>query len=190
MGGQNIFGPSNKIDRFGPRTDFDIGLFWRFENFGFGNIAAWREQRAFHEIAKIRELQTAYEISAQVVQAHEQVQRSLQRVRVLDHSLFGEDREPDGPVFRNIKLNFARIKAGEGRPLETLDSIRGLNDTLESYFQAVTEYERARFRLLFALGLPAQQLLDVNNAPRPSGFPIQHSQPVPLPPRATLLPPR
>jgi len=40
-----------------------------------------------------------------------------------------------------------------------LDSIRGLNDVLEAYGQAVTDYERARFRLLIALGLPPQDIL-------------------------------
>jgi len=39
-----------------------------------------------------------------------------------------------------------------------LDAIRGLNDTLESYGQALTDYERARFRLLIALGLPPQEI--------------------------------
>jgi hypothetical protein len=59
-----------------------------------------------------------------------------------------------------LRLNFDRIRTVPNtRPLEVLDSVRGLNDTLEAYGQAVTDYERARFRLLIALGLPPRELL-------------------------------
>ena len=53
------------------------------------------------------------------------------------------------------------------RPLEVLDSIRGLNDTLEAYGQAVTDYERSRFRLLLTLGLPPEAILDPAKMPLP-----------------------
>jgi hypothetical protein len=57
-------------------------------------------------------------------------------------------------------LNFERIRGAAGRPLEVLDSIRGLADTLEAYGVDVTNYERARFRLLYALGVPPHSLFD------------------------------
>ena len=63
-------------------------------------------------------------------------------------------------MFQSLRLNFERVRTVEKtRALEVLDSIRGLNDALEAYGQAVTDYERARFRLLIALGLPPQDIL-------------------------------
>ena len=39
-----------------------------------------------------------------------------------------------------------------------LDSIRGLSDALESYGQALTDYERSRFRLMIVLGLSPEEV--------------------------------
>src|SRR5207245_6826817 len=82
------------------------------------------------------------------------------RVEITGSSLFDAKGLPNGPVFQSLLLNFQRIREVEKtRPLEVLDSIRGLSDMLEAYGQAVTDYERARFRLLVALGLAPQEIL-------------------------------
>ena len=51
------------------------------------------------------------------------------------------------------------------------DSIRGLNDLLDVYGQAITDYERAQFALMAALGLPAYALFDNNAACAPGQSP-------------------
>ena len=76
-------------------------------------------------------------------------------------ALFDDKGQPAGPVFKSVQLNFDRIRGAEGRPLEALDSIRSLNDTLETYGQVITEYERTRFRFLIAIGLPARDILSL-----------------------------
>ncbi len=68
-------------------------------------------------------------------------------------ALFDEKGQMTGATFQSIRLNFDRVRGGEGRPLEVLDSIRGLNDTMEAYIQATSDFERARLRLLNAVGL-------------------------------------
>ena len=78
---------------------------------------------------------------------------------------------PAGPVFTSLSLNFFRIVRGDTRPLEVLDSIRGLNDLIETYGNDLTDFERARFRLLVALGMPAQALLDPRLMPQPPAKP-------------------
>jgi hypothetical protein len=103
-----------------------------------------------------------------VVQALELVQGWRERLKITRSALFDREGKPVGPVFRSLRLNFDRIQAGEGRPLEALDSIRGLSDTVEAYAQAVTEYERAQFRLLIALGLPPNELIDPKGMTTPS----------------------
>src|SRR5262249_59830599 len=89
--------------------------------------------------------------------------------------VFDERGRPQGPAYRSLRLNFTNINRGQGRPLEVLDSIRGLNDTREAYANALTEYERARFRLLVALGIPASGLLDPRLMPVPPCCKAQES---------------
>jgi outer membrane protein TolC len=154
------FGPSGQIHHFAPRADFDIGLVWRLQNLGLGDRANVRESEAVHRQTLLRQQQVQDLVVTQVVQVEELVRGWRRRVDVARKALFDAKGAPQGPVFQSIRLNFERIENREARPLEVLDSIRGLNDTLEAYGQAVTDYERARFRLLIVLGLPPQTFLD------------------------------
>ena len=153
------FGPSGRILHFDNRTDFDAAIYWRFQNFGIGDYAEVRQQQAIQRQAMLRLVQAQDRVAAQVVQAVEQLGGWKDRVDVTRSALLDDKGQPTGPVFKSIQLNFDRIRAAEGRPLEVLDSIRSLSDALESYGQAVTEYERSQFRLLIAIGLPAKAIL-------------------------------
>ena len=79
----------------------------------------------------------------QIVQVYEAIHGWKQRTDIAYSSLFGADGRMTGPVFQSLTLSFDRIKGGEGRPLEVLDSIRSLSDLLELYLQDMTDYERA-----------------------------------------------
>jgi outer membrane protein TolC len=155
------FGPSGQIHHFAPRADFDVSLIWRLQNLGLGNLAEVREQQAAARQAELRMLQVRDQVVAQVIQAQESVQGWRQRVDITRASLFDARGLPEGPVFSSLRLNFQRIReVPNTRPLEVLDSIRGLNDLLDVYGQAITDYERAQFALIAALGLPAYALFD------------------------------
>jgi outer membrane protein TolC len=155
------FGNSGSIRHFGTRDDFDVSLVWRLQNMGVGDYAAFREQVALRRQAEMRQLQTQDRIIAEIVQAHENILGWRERVRITAKSLFDDKGKPEGPVFQAIRLNFDRIRNVPGtRPLEVLDSVRSLSDLLDAYAQAITEYERARFRLLVALGVPMQMIFD------------------------------
>ena len=153
------FGPSGRILHFEPQTEFAVSLFWRLQNMGVGNHAEMRETESLHRQAMLRRLQAYERVTTQVVQAQESARDWAERLAVTRAALFDESGAPNGPVFRSLVLNFERIRAEEGRPLEAVDSIRGLADSLEAYAQAVTGYERAQLRLLLALGLPPQVIL-------------------------------
>jgi outer membrane protein TolC len=173
---------SGRIDEFGQRSDFDVSLIWRMQNLGFGNQSEVREQRAIHEHAQIRLQQAADRIVTQVVQTQEQVQVGKERVGLTRSSLYDDRGDPVGPVFRSIRLNFERIRAGEGRPLEVLDSIRGLNDLLEAYAQAMTDYERSQFRLLVVLGVSPEVIVGgLDKCVRCPGSPNPGDEPLPRP---------
>lgn len=161
------FGPSGQIHHFAPRTDVDIAVFWKLQNMGFGNRAERREQEALHRQATLRQFAVQDRVVTDVVQAQEQVQGWRERLNITRTALFDGDGAQAGPVFRSLRLNFERIQGGEGRPLEALDSIRSLSDTLEAYGQAVTDYERGLFRLLIALGLPVAGIIDPSKMPQP-----------------------
>jgi len=148
---------------------------------GLGNLAEVREQKAVYNQQEIRPGLTIDRVASQVVQAQEQVLRSRERVGIAQSSLYDQAGRPEGIVFRNIRLNFIRIRGGEGRPLEAVDAVRSLSDVLDAYGNDITDYERARFRLLIALGLPAQAVLDPRCMPQPPPLLPPAVAPVPVP---------
>jgi outer membrane protein TolC len=145
--------PSGEVHRFGPRTDIEMSLRWQLNGLGLGNRAEVREQRAATDIAVLREVQARERVAAQVAQARDLTDQARERIGLTRPSLFDEKGEPVGAAYRSIRLNFDRIRGTEGRPLEALDSIRGLSDILDAYIQAISDYELARARLTAAVGL-------------------------------------
>jgi len=165
--GTTFFAHSGNINNFDTRTDFDVSLIWRLDNMGLGNLAEQRDTRLQYQQARVQQQQAINQVITQVVIAQEQVLRNRDRVRTLQAALFDEKGNPGGSTYRSIRLNFLRIRAGEGFPLEVLDAIRRLSDVLEAYANALTEYDRARIRLLITLGVPPQTMLDPNPIPLP-----------------------
>jgi outer membrane protein TolC len=157
--------PSGQIDNFGPRTDVDLSLVWRLNGLGLSNAAEVRQQRALRDQAELRLVQVRDLVVQQVVEAYVSVQRTNERLEIAGSALFDAKGEPTGSAFRSIRLNFDRVRGAEGRPFEVLDSIRGFNEILEVYGQAVYEHERAKLRLLIALGLPPRAYFDPASMP-------------------------
>lgn len=173
------FGPSGRILHFKNRSDFDAAIFWQLKNLGLGNKADVRENQALVNQANIRQLQIHDRVVAQVVQTREQLDGWWDRLQIARTSLLDGSGEPQGPAYLSIRLNFERIRGGEGRPLEVQDSIRGLADMLDLYYQAVTDYERSRFRLLIALGMPPESILEPDLLPLPPPLPESACGPEP-----------
>jgi outer membrane protein TolC len=162
------------IGNFGSRIDFGATMGWQLQGLGFGNRAEIRESQALFGQSQIRLLYTRDRIAAQVVQTHAALVQTSGRLWTTWDAIADKNGKPAGPIFESIRLNFERIRAGEGRPLEALDSIRGLNDILEAYANGLSDYERARFRLLAVLGVPAEALLEqtgIHPPPPPAGTP-------------------
>jgi outer membrane protein TolC len=154
------FGPSGQILHMNTRSDFDVSLVWKLQNLGLGNRAEVREQQSLARQATLRQIQLQDQVVTQVVQANELVKGWGDRVATIRSALFDSSGKPAGPVFEAIRQNFTRIREEpKTRPLEVLDSIRGLSDFLEAYGQALTDYERSRFRLMIALGLSPAEIL-------------------------------
>lgn len=165
--GGNVMGTSGVIADFGPRTDIDLGVQWRFEGLGLGNLYQIRDRRLQVQQAQLRQLALQDAVVSQVVQAVEQIRRAKERVDLVRAGLYDEQNRPNGAIYRSLRLNFVRIKGGQGLPLEVLDSTRRLSDVLQAYSDALSDYDRARVRLLVALGFPPAALLDPECVPPP-----------------------
>jgi outer membrane protein TolC len=183
-------GSSGHIDNFKSRSEFDAAIVWSLRNLGVGNYAEIKEQEAAHRRLQYAQIQWADRVIAQVVQAQAAVEGWRSRLDITRASLFGPNYELSGPVFESIRLSFERVRGGEGRPLETLDSIRSLSDLLDAYNSAATDYERARFRLMVALGMPPAQIVASPSGPAPQAPAPAPQAPMPQGPApAPAVPP-
>ena len=126
------FGHSGRILHFDTRTDFDVSLIWQVQNLGLGNRAEIHGQEAVRRQAMVSNMQVRDRVIAQIVETQQQAIDQRRRLGITRSSLFDAEGKPVGPVFRSLRLNFERIRSGDGRPLEVLDSIRSLNDQLET----------------------------------------------------------
>jgi outer membrane protein TolC len=176
-----VLGNSGDIANFDTRTDFDVSLVWRLRSMGLGNLYEQRDARLAKEQRVVQQYQIQDLVMNQVVRASEQARQARERVRVTNDGLFDKEGEPKGPVYQAIRLNFLRIYNRQGLPLEVLDSLRRLSDILEAYGVALTDFDRARFRLLLGLGFPPEAILD----PRLLPVPLCHPSGPPGPAKGT-----
>lgn len=195
--GSPILGHSGVIADFGQRHDIEIGLQWRLQGLGLGNYAQAWDARVGVEQRQVQQLFLQDLVVRDVVQAQEQMRRAAERVAVTRAGLFDDQGRATGAIYQALRLNFTRIRGGQGLPLEVLDSTRRLSDVLSEYANAVTDYDAARFRLLVALGLPPSALIDPRMMPLPPGCAAPPPAPVATSPAApakevprTLPPPR
>lgn len=181
--GQRVTGP--RFGNFDGRTDFDVGVFWTFRNMGVGNVALVRAADSRMKQARFRELETLNLVRAQVVEAHTLVAATFLQIDLAEKAV-RSGREA-------FTQDLARIKGGQGLPLEVLDSLRLLARSRYEYLDAIIDYNRAQVQLWVWLGRPPADVLarpvppelvpppmiEVRPGPRP--FPVPRVLPVPLP---------
>lgn len=133
------------------RTDFDVVVFWTFRNLGVGNLALARAADSRAKQTRLRELETLNLVRAQVAEAygwiaarHLQIDAAEKAVRA-SRDAYTQD--------------LARIKGGQGLPLELVDSLRLLGRSRYDLLDAVIGYNRAQFQLWVALGQPPADCL-------------------------------
>jgi outer membrane protein TolC len=141
-------GTGSTVDNFRDRFDFDAGAYWELRNLGFGESAAREVERARYQQARMREVQVMDRVAREVVEAHVQVQARYGQIAVAES---GIEAATD-----SYQRNMQRIRAGEGLPLEVLQSIQALDRARHEYLRTVVDYNQAQFRLHRALGWPIQ----------------------------------
>src|SRR4029434_704975 len=96
------------------RTDFDAVVFWTFRNLGVGNIAMIRGADSRVKQSYFRELETMNLVRAHVAESHVWV---AARFAQIDAAEKATRASRDA-----YKQDLARIRGGQGLPLELIDS--------------------------------------------------------------------
>lgn len=131
---------------FGTRTDFDAVAVWNVQNLGFGNRALQHRGRARVGQAVARLDSTKNRIRDEVADSLAQIRSELSRIETARKQL--------ATAQEGFAEELVRIKQGEGRPLEVLDSTRQLTESRLEMIRAITGHNVAQFRLLAAVGTP------------------------------------
>ena len=140
-------GSSQVRDDFSPltgRSDLSVVAVWTFQNLGVGNHAGEFGNR---ERSSVKPKQPTKQRSirfGEVIEAQAAARTAARQVTAARSALTDADE--------GFKLEAERIKRGQGRPIEALDSFRQLNDARQELLRAIVVYDVAQFQLLVALG--------------------------------------
>lgn len=140
-------GSDRTADPFGSlhsRSDFDAAAVWTFQNLGVGNRARVRTADAVvgGVAAEIRRMknQVQEEVATALADAQAAATQSETAQAALETAKEG------------FELEVERIRKGQGRPIEVLDSFRQHLDSQQELLRATVAYNIAQFRLFVALG--------------------------------------
>jgi outer membrane protein TolC len=184
-------GVNDDVQNFGPRFSVDLQAVWEFQNLGFGNRAAVREREADRRRALLELLRTQELVTAEVVQAHAQLQRATRRLAAAE----------EGVANAAVAADKTLQGLGQGRrvgdqvvlvvrPQEAVAAVTALDQAYRDYYQAVGDQNRAQFRLYRAVGQPPQELCPPPApAASPSPSPLSAGPPLTAPAPVSVHPP-
>lgn len=139
-------GVGDNVSRFNDRTDFDALAYWQVRNLGFGERAQRQMVGSQIEQAKFAQVRLMDRIAREIVEAQTQIQHRRQQIDVAEGAVAAAEQ--------SHQRNIARIREGQGLPIEALQSINALNNARREYLTSVMDYNEAQFRLQRALGWP------------------------------------
>jgi outer membrane protein TolC len=146
VGGDGQVQQGPRFGNLDGRTDFDVAVFWQFRNLGVGNIALVNATESRVRQARFRELETLNRVRAEVAEAHARVNARFLQIDITEKAV-----RSSSDAYRD---DLARIKGGQGLPLEVVDSLRLLARSRYDYLDTIVDYNRAQFQLFVALGQP------------------------------------
>jgi len=163
-GGSNLTGP--ELAHFGGRSDIEVTVFWTLSNFGLGNLALQRQRLAEAGQAAGEQSRVIAEIRSEVSAAYAEVIAARQQVDITTRQLASAEA--------GFREDLERIRNTVGRPIEVVNSLRLLNQARVARIRALTDYNKAEFRLFVGLGSPP---------------PLSNPPTAPLPPAPVAAPP-
>jgi len=181
--GQLQTGP--RFGDFDGRSDFDVVVFWTLRNLGVGNVALVRAASSRVKQMRLRELETLNTVRAEVAESKAKADARFLQIEAGEKAVKSSTEA--------YKEDLARIKLGQGLPLELVDSFRLLARSRYEYLDAIIDYNRAQFQLWVYLGRPPANALArpvpaelvpppmIEVQPGPRVVPIPRVLPSPLP---------
>ena len=139
-------GQSGAFTNQSGRDDLDLLAVWEWRNMGLGNAALQRNRGSQVRQANYQVKLIGDQIAEQIVAASGDVSNYREQI---DITLAGV-----GASQNSYRRNLHRIEQAEGIPLELLQAIRARNAAQDAYTKATSDYNRAQYRLLRAIGQP------------------------------------
>ena len=128
------------------RSDVDLSVVWELRNLGFGNASQRLKRDAqFHQIEHQTDM-VRDKISAEIVSAFADVTSYKKQMKTAKESIIASEK--------SYQLNAKRIGEAEGIPIELIQAIRVRTSAQDASTKAVSDYNRAQYNLLRALGQP------------------------------------
>jgi outer membrane protein TolC len=146
--GGNGGGLGSNVENFDDRMDFDAVAYWELRNLGYGEQALRAAARSQVEQARWRQVQVMDQVASDVAEAYAQVVSRREQIALAQSGIMAA-RE-------SYRRNTERIQEGAGLPIEALQAIQALDNVQRQYVRAVSDHNRAQFRLHRALGCPIQ----------------------------------
>lgn len=141
-------GTGSNIDNYRGRFDVDATVYWELRNFGLGEQAKRHEARSQYDQAQALQVSMMDRVAREIVEAHAQVQARKWQIKVAESGIKS--------ATDSYERNMARIRAGQGLPIEVLQSLQALDAARREYLRTLADYNEAQFRLQRALGWPIQ----------------------------------
>jgi outer membrane protein TolC len=152
-------GTNSTVSNGGLRSDLDLQLLWQLDNLGLGNRARVHQREAERRLAVLELFRLQDRVAAEVAQAHAQAVMAAQRVAAAERGVRWARSSADKNL---IALSQPKAVGDQVqllvRPQEAVASVQALAQAYADYYGAVTDYDRAQFRLYRALGNPAEAL--------------------------------
>ncbi|MCC6417285.1 MAG: TolC family protein [Gemmataceae bacterium] len=141
-------GGSNEVaENFGPlkgRSDLVVMAVWNVQNLGVGNCARVRQARAVVGQAVAGYAAVLNQVRREVAEAQAAAKTAVRQIEVAQAAL--------APAEEGFRLETERIRLGQGRPIEALDSLQQLLGARQEWIRAVIAFDTAQFQLWVALG--------------------------------------
>jgi len=175
-GGSNLIAGPNSVSGAAPdqarfstlygRSDLDVVAYWSLRNLGVGNKAIINLAKAHFQEADLELLGTLNQIRQEVVDSQVRTHTAYSQIQLRERALQSG--------IEAHRQDLTRIRSNEGRPIETLDSLRLLRQARRDYIVTIVNYNRAHAELYTALGNPPADMLV-----RPVGGPTPVAPSVP-----------
>ncbi|WP_010582825.1 TolC family protein [Schlesneria paludicola] len=141
----------SQFGNFANRVDADLIMYWSVRNMGCANRALVKAATARLAATSWEQTQQLNDIRAEVADAFARTQASAAQLDIRQQAVLSSQQ--------GYRADLERARAGEGRPIEVLDSLRLLAMSQRDYLDTITGYNQAHYALYVAIGQPPADLL-------------------------------